>query len=438
MTTAEQRALPLFSSGARVEDRNRKIGESMWAYLEVSAFAGDDRVRDQLEQMAAAVPHEHHHDIVSRLRGNDDRRVKDAVSELVVFQGLLEAGRTDIEVAPATPDGETDYRLSALGVHFEVTRVGESALAHGDRQRRYQVLDKLNELDCGRFSLRATLHSGKQVPSVKEVRSQIETWLAGLNATAERAALEAAASATARYDAPSERFQFGDWTVQVEAWPLATDAPSERIIGTILEPFNLGPVTVESIRKSLKKKRRQHANLDEPLVVVLDVSSGHVSDNLLADAFFGKRPLVGWGRPLDTGALWPTPARLGCSTVPTTRKPEIVGVLVLDHLHINGLEAVDATFWLPQTAAGPVLPGPWRMARWLPGMAHGADIGFDDTPQKYFLNFSRPTRPARPAVGNCNVPVRNRLPAVSVTLPERQSDQRCGLEGPCGVGDTAL
>lgn len=374
----------LFSDTTRVQDRNRSVGETAWAYLENSAFRGDDRIRDQLQQMVFALPTSHQYGAVNRLKDGDHRRVNEVVAELAVHQAFVDSGRTDIEVAPSTPDGESDYRLSELGLHFEVTRIGESNEAHGDRQRKYQMLESLNQLDCGRFSLNGTLHSGRSQPSVKRVRNEIRTWLAGLDAAVEREALEASPST---YRPHRTCIEFDDWSIDLVAHPLTADAPSETVIARLDEPFTKGPVTVESIRGALAKKRQQHRRLTEPLVIGLDISQGMVTPNVLADAFYGDRPLVGWDHPIDRGALWPTPERSGCPAGALPRVPSIVGVLVLDHLHLTGLDAVEATFWLPPDASGPVLSGPWSTARWVPGAGSGADIDITSGRQKYFLNF---------------------------------------------------
>ncbi|SFB32045.1 hypothetical protein SAMN05192575_107152 [Nocardioides alpinus] len=370
---------------ARTASRNRRVGESMWSYLESSAFPGDDRVRDQLDRMVSALPFENRGDVVSRLKDSDDRRVKDTVSELVVHQGLLEVGWTDIEVEPTTPDGKTDYRLSSIGLHLEVTRIGESGPEHGDRQRKYQVLQELNQLDCGRFSLLATLHSGANMPSVKRVRRDVEGWLASLDPLVERAKLE---SNPSTYAVPSARLGFDDWTVDLEAHPLAPGAASETIISTIVERFSSGPVTVESIRNALSKKRHQHRRLGEPLVVVLDVSNGMASSATIADALYGARPLMGWDRPVDANALWSTPERSGCQPSTTPQSPQIVGVLVVDHIHITGLEAIEATYWLPPGVSSSVLQGPWSTARWVAGQNYGADIDIMAGASRYFVAFS--------------------------------------------------
>lgn len=128
----------LFSDSARGQDRNRSVGESAWAYLENSAFRGDDRIRDQLQQMLSSLPLTHQDGAASRLKDGDHRRVNEMVTELAVHQALVELGRTDIEVAPPTPAGETDFRLAALGLHVEVTHRGEQRSA---RRPAAQVSD---------------------------------------------------------------------------------------------------------------------------------------------------------------------------------------------------------------------------------------------------------------------------------------------------------
>lgn len=246
------------------------------------------------------------------------------------------------------------------------------------------MLESLNRLDCGRFSLNGTLHSGRRQPSVKHVRSVIRTWLAGLDATAEREALEASPSS---YQPHRTCIEFDDWSIDLVAYPLAAGAPSETVIARLDEPFATGPVTVDSIRGALARKRHQHRTLTEPLVVALDISHGMATATMLADAFYGSRPLVGWDRPVDRGALWPTPERSGCPTGAPLRSPSIVGVLVLDHLHLTGLDAIEATFWLPPEASGPVLSGPWSTARWMSGAGYGADVDVTPGREKYLLNF---------------------------------------------------
>ncbi|WP_148045086.1 hypothetical protein [Nocardioides marmorisolisilvae] len=308
--------------------------------------------------MTAAIPTAHQSELISRLRDTDDRRAKDALTELVVHEGLLQAGRTDIEVAPTTAEGATDYRLTDLGLHLEVTRAGVSDQKHGEQRRRLQVLQGLNQVNCGRFSLRAAIHGAKGTPSVKTVRADIETWIATLDPVAERTKLET----DQWYEPPSQAFTFDDWKVTISATPLRADAETEPVLSTILETLDIKSVSAESVKNTLKKKRTQHAALTEPLLIVIDVSAGHLSDAQVADALYGRRPLIGWDPPRETG-LWNVPERTQTPTEPPGTGPDIVGVMVLDHLHFTGLDAVEATLWLPPDSPSPLPDSRWRTAR---------------------------------------------------------------------------
>lgn len=374
----------LFPERVRTEDRTRQTGESMWSYLDRSAVERHDQIRNQLELLVASLPPESRPGIVARLQDRDDRRFNDAISELAVHQALSAAGHSDIEVSPSTADGETDYRISSIGLHFEVTRIGARDQDHGDRQRRYQVLTELNRLDCGRFTLRGTLHSGQQTPSVRRLRTQITAWLASLDPAAERAALEANPSA---YRPNRKTFSFGTWSIELSARPLQADAPSESFIATVIERFPYGPVTVASIRKALARKRHQHKNLTEPLVIAVDVSAGAASDCTLAEALYGVRSLVGWSQPADNGALWTPSGGGGTHALIGASGPDVVGVLVLDQLRITSLEAIDATLWLPPSVTDSPVDGPWRTARCRAGADGEIEFVLTEPPEKYLLSF---------------------------------------------------
>jgi hypothetical protein len=358
----------------------------MWSYLEHSA--DDAHIRAQLEHLLAQVPASHRQELITRLRDSDDRRVKDALSELVVHQGLVEIGRTDIQVAPVTSGGATDYCLTELGLHLEVTRLGERDDAHGDRQRRYQVIDGLNKVDFGRFALHGSFTAGQQAPPVRNVRDELLSWLDGLDATAERRALEAS---PAGYRPPEQRFSFGDWTLDVIARPLRADAPNEPLMARLVHPQTRGSITMASIRKALKKKKKQHRDLRDPLLIVLDVSASRVPDRLLADALYGAHSVARADR-LDTRALWPTPQAPATSAKlrSTQHSVDVTGVLVLDHLHVTQLETIEATLWLPPHIASSALQGPWRIARLIPSAGDDLELSIENIEggKKYFLVHS--------------------------------------------------
>lgn len=370
-------------------DRNRRVAraESFFAYLAQSTHPGDESIRANLELMFAQLPAAARAELLPRLQNRNDARVKDAVTELVVHQCLTELRRTDIEVSPPTVGGRRgDYRLADLPLHLEVARVGESASLLGEQRRRHQIVEALNEVSYGRFSLSVTLHSGTSAPSVKSTRRAILDWLAALDADTERVRLET----DPLYQPPTRPFAFDDWTAVVVARPLRADAPPEEAIGQLIAPRPPGqrpgerdpePVTVETIRAKIKDKRSQHRGLQEPLLLVLDLSAGMVSDREVADALYGARPRVGWNDPVDQGALWPVEARSGHSGT-AGAGTNVVGVLVLDHLHLTSLATATATMWTPPGLASP-LEGPWRTARWQappPTDPLGPDIVIDPHP----------------------------------------------------------
>lgn len=375
---------PLFASAGSGADRNRRVAhsESLLAYLEQSTHPRDDLIRANLELMYEQLPPAAKAELFPRLADRNDARFKDALTELVVHQLLLELGRTDIEVSPVTVGARrSDYRLSQLPLQLEVARVGESANLLGEKRRRHQVVEALNKVTYGRYSLSVTMYSGTDVPSVAAVREEILAWLASLDADGERRQLEQERS----YQPPTRRFVVDDWSFDVVARPLRRGSPTEEAIGQFVAPRRPGrppgerdpePVTTETVRAKLKDKRSQHRGLAEPLLIVLDASAGMVSDRELADAFYGARPRVGWDDPVDRGALWATEQRSGHRSSRLKAGPDIVGVLVLDDVQLTGLNTIKATMWIPPGTSSP-LSGPWRTARWQappPGDLSASDI----------------------------------------------------------------
>ncbi len=320
-------------------------------------------------------------ELIRRLQGRDDTQVSAALAELVTFI-LLDSVYPTVELQPAAgPASHTDFAVTLpRRTHLEVHRTVASEDARKDAQRRRAIAAELEKIASPDFWLAINADIGPEIPSMRPVRNQVESWLTSLDYGAERQRLDAehqrrqgrAASdpppgldappaewaayyaRTQPYEPPSQTWSGPGWSVTVEAVPRPASlrGQNRRTVGVSISGA-LHLETAETLRSSVRAKVSQHVGLLDPLVVVFDVSSPMPDDDDIAAMLYG--PATATAGPSGISAsrdrsrgLW--------SEQPS---PQPVAVLALQGVTLGQEHHAAAELWLPPGSSSPLLPGPW-------------------------------------------------------------------------------
>lgn len=329
------------------------------------------------------LPPESRTSILSRLKGSDEQ-MEAALAELVTFV-LLRCVYPQVEVDPASGSGShTDFAVTAgVRTHIEVHRVTMSNEAVKDARRRRDVAGALERIHSPDFWLALEVELGPRLPSMQRPRQEAEAWLTSLDYEAERDRLEQYQqarrerqndeipgldsspqerakyfAARAPYDPPHIERSGEDWSLRIEAVPRPRDrrGSSEVTVGVRLagEAHIAGP---DALQQAVRNKLRQHRELTEPLVVVLDLSSPVIFEDEIVAALYG--PIV---RTVESDGV-PDLVRDGAKGIwpdPPAASPRPSAVMILRGIWMGGREAA-AELWVPPGANSPIAPGPWSV-----------------------------------------------------------------------------
>lgn len=374
----------VFDLAAVPQPGPRRSTETRWEWLERSSEPIATHTRARWERWLRMLPPESRTSILSRLKGSDEQ-LEAALAELVTFV-LLRCIYPNVEVDPAAgSSSHTDFAVAAgVRTHIEVHRVTMSQQAVKDVRRRRDAAEALERIDSPDFWLALEIELGPRPPSMRQVRQEAQAWLASLNYEIERERLEqyqhtqrerrddaempgldSSPLERARYfaaHAPYEPLLFErsgqDWSLRIEAVPRPRDrrGSSEITIGVRLagEAHMAAP---EILQKAVRDKLRQHRELAEPLVVVLDLSSPIVDEDEIVAALYG--PVV---RNVGSNGV-PTLSRdrsMGIWPDPPAASPRPAAVLILRGIYM-GVREGTAELWVPSGADSPIASGPWSV-----------------------------------------------------------------------------
>jgi hypothetical protein len=265
----------LFDDFERSDERPKFHRESDFEFLNRSARPPWERVRKELEAWFSAYPTDEQANLAGRFRDRRREQHLPAWWELYLFR-LFTALECQVEIHPDLPESRArvDFRVEAESSAFFVEAVTTfSGIVQQDRNsaREAQVLEAIDQIRSRTFSVSIHFESvGAQTPPLRPLVTEITSWLESLDP--DRVAAGVATGAPY----PLRTLTLGDWTIELEAFPIARehrDAAAGRLIGA--GPVSVGPVDdVERIRSAVEGKQSKYPPLQEPLVVaVLSVSS---------------------------------------------------------------------------------------------------------------------------------------------------------------------
>lgn len=377
-----QGSASFFGSAGGQSPGTRRPDESGWRYLERSsepeAVAIRARWDDWLGRMPAGPDRD---ELIRRMQARDDAQVSAALSELVTFV-LLDSVYPVVELQPAaSTTSHTDFAVTLpVRTHFEVNRVTAPLGERGDAQRRRVITEELRKITSPDFLLAVNADVGATQPSMRQVRTQAEGWLATLDWRQERQRLDAdhrarqaraltnpppslAATPAQRaaylarrqpYAPPSKTWSGPGWSVQIDAIPQPADRRGTS--SPVIALSNAGAAHLETpaaLLASVKVKVRQHRGLSDSLIVVLDVTSPMPDPDGIATMLFGPVQNVAAG---PTGTILTRDAGKGLWAGQGPPKP--AALLILRGV-TPGMENTSAELWLPPGTPSPLLPGPW-------------------------------------------------------------------------------
>jgi hypothetical protein len=286
LTSGLPTGLRLFDAKARSDRTKARAQESTYAFLDRSGDPAFTRVRDALEEWFSRWPRAEQPELRRRM-GKGGRDFTGGFFELYLHELHLRLGY-DVEVHPVVPNGRRpDFLVAREGrTHYVEATVCGSRSDPGGSARRARIVDSIDQIDGNGFGLLMEIkEEGQASPSVRDLKRQLEAWLATLDAVAERAAQ------TRRSDLdclPLYRWVRGDWRLEFRAWPLSGD---RRIRGAILTQPGDGGVfdDAATIRNAVEYKAKRYGTLNHPLVLAVHVDLLTTDTDDIRAALFGPR-----------------------------------------------------------------------------------------------------------------------------------------------------
>lgn len=351
---------PVFGAFPRADASYARHNEPASSFLNRVSGEYWDSVRDLINTWVEHYPDDARADLVGRLRSPDNRHFGGAFWELYLHETYIGSG-FDVQVHPAVsgprpPDflvtrGSEGYYVEATAM-FGSPNVGEQA-------RLRQVFDAINKVETPDFFLSLDIRAiGQSAPPTKQLRSSLESWLAGLDPD------DTPSFGRIDQAGPELLWQEAGWEIHFRPFPVRADARGRGHLPMgMWGQSNTRPVgNSESILDTLKEKGSAYGALDRPLLIAINASTGFNRDFETMNALYGsaqvrfnsehpeyledtRAPDGYWGRP-DS---W------------THR--HVSGVLLAPNISAFNVSTMSPTVWLHPCPAAPIDPlNSWRTA----------------------------------------------------------------------------
>jgi len=286
-------SLRIFDEINRTDNGPSLYAEPEFRYLNRSARAEADRVRQVLEEWLSHYPQSEQAELQARLRSEDDPQHRSAFFELCLHELLLRLG-CRVEVHPTVGECTArcpDFLVAAPNsdqFYLEaVLATDESEEEAAARARENVVYDCLNRLNSPDFFIGMRLRGHPATPPpARKIRALLERELAKLDSAQVTRDYE-----TGGLDAlPHWLFEHDGWRIDffpIPKTPQARGKPDVRPIGLHAPAgrwLNLGA----TIRDALLKKMGRYGDLGLPYVVAVNILAISVDEDDLMDALFGQ------------------------------------------------------------------------------------------------------------------------------------------------------
>lgn len=246
-------------------------GEPHSSYLDRSARPQFAAARERINEWFSRICPTMQAGAMARLRSGDDYQFSSAYWELYLHELFVRLGY-EVVCEPLLPSGRR--------IDFLVTREGssmyvEATVAHSSDDeraadaRRNRLYRELERVDTDRFMLGIEIEraGSSDMPNVKQLRSQLETWLAMLDPDEVGEEWERAERL------PEFRWEAAGWSLVFEALALQPEFQGEAIdrpLGMFMDETG-GQIDDETpLRRALERKApRRYGDLDHPYVIAV-------------------------------------------------------------------------------------------------------------------------------------------------------------------------
>lgn len=253
---------PVFDDKARTDLDPIRRDESLYSYYDRSARPGYETLRVLIDCWASELPTDVRHDLVSRLRANDEQGFEAALVELVTHALLLRLGHR-VESHPPVPrsSNRPDYvafdRDDIAGFYVEVTTINPSRGEVARDNREAVIYETLN-----RARLPPDLRLGWSIsrfgqasPASSRLRAEVEQWAAEI-------------ADEARRESIARRFELDDWQIDLTLHGgFAPRARRRAIAASSTVAQWVEPAS--DLRAALETKANRYGELDGPYVIVV-------------------------------------------------------------------------------------------------------------------------------------------------------------------------
>jgi hypothetical protein len=331
--------------------------ETHFEFLNRCARPEFGHVREFLEQEVLTFPAEGRDDLRRRIRRGSEVDYSAAIFELLLHGGLSRRGYV-LRPHPTLPSGrQPDFLVTAPNgdeFYLEATQATEMFDGRDDSadKRKNTALDDLNKDVHADFWLMTSSagHPTTQPPS-KKLRHEVRTWLASLDYDHVTASVAAGG-----HDAyPTLTWRHETWTLTMRAVPIShtNRGTSEGLVAS--RSGGSGWVDrTGPLRNALKKKSGHYGELDLPLIVAVNVTSGFLSRMDEVHALYGDHVrLAGHAATTATvsgplGGFWHEGGR--------PRRGQLSGAWVFQGLNIYNRHVAKDTLYVHPWGKRPMPP----------------------------------------------------------------------------------
>lgn len=359
----------IFEEKSRIDVSRAQHAESIFSFLDRSAWQSSNQVRDMLEDWFSRYPACEQNGLRGRIRSSDSE-YKPAVFELLLHEVLIRLGCT-VEVHPILPSSSKrpDFLVhdrNGSQFYLEAALVTDSTpKTVGDQARMDRVQDIIESIDSPNFwiSVEAADLPSSDIPKAPLIH-KLKTWLATLNYSethrlVEQHGLEAA---------PRLPWQGEAWDATFIA--TARSSPNQtnaRTLGIIdVGGFKcISPA--KAIQSKIEEKAGRYGDLPLPFLIAINCQGLFVGATDIEDALYGPLSIVSW---LDGTGNWQSGERRGIGAWVSPNDPQytrVSGVLIGKRLDPWSMANATLTLyqnpWAKRPYQGPLLSLPQAVVR---------------------------------------------------------------------------
>lgn len=286
----------LFTDRQRTDSSPKANRESDFAFLDRSARAEIERVRQFLEALAAGYPTEELAELVARVQSGNDTHFKSSIFELVLHAFLARLGYT-LRPHPKLQNGSAarpDFHVVAPGGEdFYLEAVLASADKDADPAAEARIgttLDALAKASHPNFMVAVESEGTPNTqPSGKRLLAAALEWLDSLDPDG----VQVEVNQYDLFSAPTLNWNHEKWQVLLRAIPLKSERRGKAT--TLIGVLDGGAGSIDEwtpIRDAVKFKGSKYGKLDKPLLVAVNCGSFHLGQIDEMQALYGQEQFV--------------------------------------------------------------------------------------------------------------------------------------------------